>query len=145
MKAILAKRKEFEYRLRRFEARKMDFMRYVEHETNLEALRSMRARRIHRNRQRRKDSRADSCCVRLVRSIFDRALAKFPADVDLWLHYIDFVAQQKQARVRPHLSFCVCVPRGITVRGAGGGEGGSYKDRVATPRESYALGFVKQG
>lgn len=76
-------------------------MRYVEYELNLESLRAMRTKRI-RSGQKKKNgvTMSDTCCVRLIRWIFDRAVMKFPGDVDLWLHYIDFVARQGQVKVR---------------------------------------------
>eukprot|EP00903_Cladosiphon_okamuranus_P011411 g10754.t1 len=109
VRAIVAKRREFEYMLRRHEARRLDFMRYVEYELNLESLRALRTKRVeggpNRNLQsKKKKSRkgkaatADFCCVRLVRWIFDRAVMKFPGDVDIWLHYIDFAARQGQSK-----------------------------------------------
>lgn len=88
--------------LRRHEARKLDYMRYVEHELNLESLRALRTKRMGGNRGSKKKAGAasDFSCVRLARWIFDRAVVKFPADVDLWLHYIEFAARQGQSKVR---------------------------------------------
>lgn len=101
--------------LRRHEARRLDFMRYVEHELNLESLRALRTKRIEgggggggtngnlqskkKKSKKGKAATADFCCVRLVRWIFDRAVMKFPGDVDIWLHYIDFAARQGQSKV----------------------------------------------
>lgn len=106
----MARRREFEYMLRRHEARRLDFMRYVEHELNLESLRALRTKRIEggsgrslqskkKKSKKGKAATADFCCVRLVRWIFDRAVMKFPGDVDIWLHYIDFAARQGQSKV----------------------------------------------
>lgn len=121
IRAIVAKRKEFEYMLRRFEARRLDYMRYVEHELNLESLRALRCKRIEggsgaggsakKKRKKGEAPASDYSCVRLVRSIFDRAVQKFPGDVDIWLHYIDFAARQGQTKVM----------RGRLRRGGGGG------------------------
>ncbi|CAM9944310.1 unnamed protein product [Pylaiella littoralis] len=110
VRAILAKRRDFEYMLQRHEARRLDYMRYVEYELNLESLRALRTKRIEGSSHSRssssrkkknnkgKASTADFCCVRLVRWIFDRAVMKFPGDVDIWLHYIDFAARQGQSK-----------------------------------------------
>lgn len=101
VRAIVAKRKEFEYLLRRFETRKMDFMRYVEYETNLDSLRARRTKRLGKERGKQYQfASSDASCVRLIRSTFDRAVQRFPADVDIWLQYIDFAAQRKQTKVR---------------------------------------------
>ncbi|CAM9423009.1 unnamed protein product, partial [Hapterophycus canaliculatus] len=110
VRAIVARRREFEYMLQRHEARRLDYMRYVEYELNLESLRALRTKRIEgggnsnqRNKKKKskkgKAATADFCCVRLVRWIFDRAVMKFPGDVDIWLHYIDFAARQGQSKV----------------------------------------------
>ncbi|CAM9339971.1 unnamed protein product [Scytosiphon promiscuus] len=109
VRAIVARRREFEYMLQRHESRRVDYMRYVEHELNLESLRALRTKRIEgggnsnqRNKKKKskkgKAATADFCCVRLVRWIFDRAVMKFPGDVDIWLHYIDFAARQGQSK-----------------------------------------------
>ncbi|CAM9506257.1 unnamed protein product [Ectocarpus fasciculatus] len=112
VRAIVARRKGFEYMLRRHEARRLDYMRYVEYELNLDSLRALRTRRVEggaggagsqqRNKKKKtkkgKAATADFCCVRLVRWIFDRAVMKFPGDVDIWLHYIDFAARQGQSK-----------------------------------------------
>ncbi|CAN0556050.1 unnamed protein product, partial [Laminaria digitata] len=110
VRAIVARRREFEYMLRRQEARRLDYMRYAEHELNLESLRALRTKRLGAgkgfkdNKQKKKGGGAaatsDFSCVRLVRWIFDRAVMKFPGDVDIWLHYIDFTARQGQTKVR---------------------------------------------
>lgn len=95
--------------LRRHEARRLDFMRYVEYELNLESLRALRTKRVEgggnlqskkKKSKKGKAATADFCCVRLVRWIFDRAVMKFPGDVDIWLHYIEFAARQGQSKVR---------------------------------------------
>lgn len=111
IRAIVAKRRDFEYMLRRHETRKLDFMRYVEHELNLETLRDLRTKRIegagYRQSNKKKNKKngkgaaaaSDYSCVRLVRWIFDRAVMKFPGDVDIWLHYIDFAVRQGQSKV----------------------------------------------
>lgn len=110
----MAKRRDFEYMLRRHEARRLDYMRYVEYELNLESLRALRTKRIEgsnhssssskkKKSNKGKASAADFCCVRLVRWTFDRAVMKFPGDVDIWLHYIDFAARQGQSKVSVYL------------------------------------------
>ena len=114
VRAIIAKRREFEYLLRRRESRRQDFVRYAEHELRLESLRALRAKRLEGARQKTKKKKgasgdggaaagmgtaSDYSCVRLVRSILNRAVAKFPGDVDLWLQYIGFAARQGQTKV----------------------------------------------
>ncbi|CAM9933329.1 unnamed protein product, partial [Phaeothamnion confervicola] len=98
IKAILGRRREFEYLLHRHEARRADFLRYIEYEMNLEALRKMRHRKLKRRESGFKTTPADFTCMRQIHAIFDRAVRKFPADLSLWLQYIDFAAQQDSSK-----------------------------------------------
>ena len=88
VKAVVKRRTHFEYALKRRIARKADFLRYIEYEINLEAL-----------RKRRKDrlgsiitgaSISDHAGHRRIHFIFERLLRRFKGDVRLWLQYIDF-------------------------------------------------------
>lgn len=140
----MGKRREFEYRLRRHEARKLDYMRYVEHETNLESLRALRTRRAAAGRKKDPITSSDTSCVRLIRWIFDRAVLKFPEDVDLWLHYIDFAGRQGQTKVR---TASVATEEGEgtvrrTERQIGHGREGGGFCLAFTPYTGFLCGFL---
>jgi len=87
-KAVIKRRTHFEYALKRRIPRKADFLRYVEYELNLEALRRRRKARLGTTTSG--TSISDHAGVRRVHFIFDRALRKFGGDVRLWLQYFDF-------------------------------------------------------
>lgn len=92
----MKQRRNFEYRLKRRIVKKVDFVRYVEYEMNLELLRQKRTRKltrkIHKNSETMKQdwTNGNNPIMRRIHFIFDRAVTKFKGDVDLWRHYIDF-------------------------------------------------------
>ncbi|CAM0143018.1 U3 snoRNP protein [Umbelopsis sp. WA50703] len=88
IKAIVKKRTNFEYALKRRITKKVDFLRYIEYEMNLEALRKKRKSRLETKPS--KQSVSDYAGNRRIFFIFERALRKFKGDIALWLQYIEF-------------------------------------------------------
>jgi U3 small nucleolar RNA-associated protein 6 len=104
--AIVKQRRNFEYRLKRRIVKKIDFIRYIEYEMNLEALRQKRVRRMMKHRRHadstvttttstttRKElpmKHSDHAIIRRIHFIFDRAVNKFKGDLDLWQRYVEF-------------------------------------------------------
>ncbi|GAB5036531.1 u3 small nucleolar rna-associated protein 6 [Nannochloropsis oceanica] len=86
VRAIAAKRRDFEFLLRRRTARKSDFLRYITHELNLEELRRLRKNKAGLS----KSTVSDHAGKQLVHFIFERALRKFQGDLELWLQYLDY-------------------------------------------------------
>eukprot|EP00624_Nannochloropsis_granulata_P005406 evm.model.NODE_3836_length_13751_cov_70.976944.1 len=86
VRAIAAKRRDFEFLLRRRTARKNDFLRYITHELNLEELRRLRKTKAGLS----KSTASDHAGKQLVHFIFERALRKFQGDLELWLQYLDY-------------------------------------------------------
>jgi len=114
VKAIVARRRESEYLLRRLTARKADFLRYIEQEMALERLRELRSlqrKRDHRKSQREAgdddddENRADPTkekehigdvhIVQHIHLLFVRAIRKFRSDLSLHLQHAEFCKQQK--------------------------------------------------
>ncbi|KAF8577995.1 hypothetical protein K439DRAFT_1417545 [Ramaria rubella] len=94
IKCIIKKRTAFESALVRRIAKKSDFLRYVEYEMGLEAL---RRRRVQRLDLPSTPSISSYALVRRQFHIFERALRKFKGDVALWVQYIE-VARREGAR-----------------------------------------------
>ncbi|KAK2467824.1 hypothetical protein APHAL10511_000119 [Amanita phalloides] len=94
-KEIFKRRTAFETALVRRVAKKSDFLRYIAYEMGLEQLRKKRAERQKTGRGPRTVS--DDALVKRQFEIFERALKRFKADVDLWIEYIR-VAQSAGAR-----------------------------------------------
>ncbi|KAF7321436.1 Kinase-like protein [Mycena kentingensis (nom. inval.)] len=91
-KQILKKRTEFETALVRRVAKKADFLRYVAYEMSLEQLRRKRIERL--NIPTTKATVSDYSLVRRQFNIFERALKRFKADVDLWIEYINVAKRE---------------------------------------------------
>lgn len=106
IKAIVARRRESEYLLRRLTARKADFLRYIEAEQVLERLRKLRTiqrKRDHRNHNTNNDETikkekqhiGDAHIIQHLHLLFVRALRKFRSDLSLHLLHADFCKEQK--------------------------------------------------
>ena len=110
IRAIVTRRRESEYLLRRRAARKADFIRYIEAEMMLEKLRNLRTvqqKRDHRRAQREKglenepnkrdkeDPIGDVHIVQHIHLLFVRAIRKFRSDVSLHLQHADFCKSVK--------------------------------------------------
>ena len=68
-------------------SKKSDYLRYIEYEMNLEALRLKRRERLNIKGKR---SLSDFAGQRHIQHIFERACKKFHGDVSLWLEYADY-------------------------------------------------------
>ncbi|KAI2508841.1 U3 small nucleolar RNA-associated protein 6 [Fragilaria crotonensis] len=106
IQAIVARRRESEYALRRRAARKADFLRYIESEMALESLRQLRTKKVSNRRDRKTDETAarkkngglpigDVHVVQLIHLLFIRALRKFRSDVALHLQHAAFARESK--------------------------------------------------
>lgn len=106
IRAIVERRRESEYLLRRRAARKADFVRYIEAEMLLEKLRELRTtkrKKDHRKAQRAKgldndsnekkdkeDHIGDVHIVQHIHLLFVRAIRKFRGDLSLHLQHAEF-------------------------------------------------------
>ncbi len=115
IRAIVTRRRESEYLLRRRAARKADFVRYIEAEIMLEKLRALRTtkkKRDHRRAQREKgleedaennknkdddgkDPIGDVHIVQHIHLLFVRAIRKFRSDLSLHLQHAEFCKSVK--------------------------------------------------
>ncbi|KAI9142556.1 U3 small nucleolar RNA-associated protein 6-domain-containing protein [Paraphysoderma sedebokerense] len=90
VKSIVKKRTEFEYALKKRINKKVDYLRYIEYEMNLETLRKKR-----RARGGSKTGPSDFAGPKRIHFIFKRALKKFPGDINLWVQYIQYAQRIK--------------------------------------------------
>ena len=86
IKAIVARRRESEYLVRRRTTRKADFLRYLDQEMQLEKLRQLRTKR----KIVKSHDVGDRHIVQHVHFLFSRLLRKFRSDVSLYVQYIEF-------------------------------------------------------
>ncbi|KAI9482362.1 U3 snoRNP protein [Coemansia sp. RSA 989] len=94
LKAIVKKRTKFEYALRRRRACRADFLRYVEYETNVDALRRQRKQRLEQKGG--KTSLSDFSITQRIISIFERAVVRHSEDVMLWIQFIEFIKSRRR-------------------------------------------------
>ncbi|KAG9102472.1 U3 snoRNP protein, partial [Ceratobasidium sp. 392] len=92
-RAILKQRTAFESALIRRVALKSDYIKYVQYEITLEALRKKRVERL--NATETKTSLSDYSVIRRQFYILERAVRKFKKDVPLWIHYIELAKSNK--------------------------------------------------
>ena len=119
MKDIVKKRRDFEYKLHRRAPQKVDFLRAISFELNLEALRKLRKKRmgkgsacwpytvplqfLHCNATQcpgiKKSKASDNAIVHRIIVLFTRAVRKFRGDSRLWLQFIDFGLRTNSSRL----------------------------------------------
>ena len=106
---IVKKRTDFEYALKRRAPKKADFLRYIEYELNVEALRKKRRDRLYpRHHGGKKGGKttmtqvkwthSDHAGVRRIHHLFDRFTRKFHGELEVWLEYIRFATESKSYR-----------------------------------------------
>ncbi|KAJ1916740.1 U3 snoRNP protein [Mycoemilia scoparia] len=101
IKAIVKKRTNFEYSVRRRGPTREDFLRYIEYEMNLDALRKKRKSRL--GIQSKKTTISDFSITNRIKVIFERALHRHKGDIGLWLQYIDFAKKSGLTRLQSEL------------------------------------------
>jgi len=100
VRAVVAKRREFEYKLRRLVARKPDYLRYLAYEINLEALRKIRRQKAKvSGKLPAKKASHEFAGIKHIRSIFERATRRFLADEALWLQYVEWALGAGSAKL----------------------------------------------
>ena len=87
----MRRRTTFERTLVRRQAKKGDFLRYIEYESGVEALRRKRCARVGKGEH----GVSDYSLVRRQFEIYERALRRFKSDVGLWTAYIEAAQREK--------------------------------------------------
>ncbi|KAF2121782.1 hepatocellular carcinoma-associated antigen 66 [Lophiotrema nucula] len=85
--SIAKKRSDFEHIINARGSHPSDYVRYIEYEKNLDALRRKRIKRL--------GVRSTGSGQRTIFFIFNRATRKFSGDLDLWFMYIEFARKEK--------------------------------------------------
>ncbi|CAO3598440.1 unnamed protein product [Absidia cylindrospora] len=88
IKSIIKKRTNQEYAMNRRIGKRIDFLRSIEYEINLEALRKKRKARIVSLDE--KKGTTSFSITRRIFLLFKRATNKFRGDLSLWIQYIEF-------------------------------------------------------
>ncbi|GAQ85721.1 U3 small nucleolar RNA-associated protein 6 [Klebsormidium nitens] len=104
IKQIVKKRQDFEYLLKRRRGLKEDYLRYIDSETKLEALRQHRKNLLLKQLQadnarvRWRSSLSDHAITRRIMFIYERASRKFKGDLGLWFHYLEYCRSKSGSR-----------------------------------------------
>lgn len=94
VKSIIAKRRDFEYTFIKRAAAPEDYLRALEYELTLEALRRKRRERLGLQ----KTSLSDHAGIRRIHFVFDRACRKFRGDIQWWMQWLDFALRTNSAK-----------------------------------------------
>ncbi|ORY77112.1 hypothetical protein LY90DRAFT_399747 [Neocallimastix californiae] len=100
--SIINKRKRFEYFLARRIPKKIDFLRYIEFELNLDALRKKRKDHIEKSEylvNLMRVTLSDYSILRHVHNLYNRALRRFPGDVELWVQYLEWAQKSSNSKL----------------------------------------------
>lgn len=92
-RAVAARRRAHEHKLKRRAARVADFRRYAEYERSLARL--VERRRVRLGLQGLKRTKADASLTRHCAFVYERAVRKFKADLSLWREYFGFLRQTR--------------------------------------------------
>ena len=118
IRRIVKARTDFEYRLQARAPDKLDYLRYVKYEYNLDLLRQKRRTRVaaddaakaaaagedgqqQQKKKKKKRGKGDGSAMsdfageRRIHFIFSRAVKKFQGDVPLWNQYIEYAMRGK--------------------------------------------------
>ncbi|KAI7899389.1 U3 small nucleolar RNA-associated protein 6-domain-containing protein [Cokeromyces recurvatus] len=98
VQSIVKNRSKFEHALHRRIKQKLDFLRAIEYETNLEKLRKKRIARMGLEREIIGTS-VQYAGVRRILSLYQRATIRFKGDLSLWLQYIEFAKSSHSNKV----------------------------------------------
>ncbi|KAF2827560.1 hypothetical protein CC86DRAFT_213100 [Ophiobolus disseminans] len=85
--SISKKRSDFEHIINARGSHPSDYLRYIEFEKNVDALRRKRIKRL--------GVRYKGAGQRTIYFLYNRATRKFPGDLTLWMQYIDFARKDK--------------------------------------------------
>ncbi|KAF2747577.1 hypothetical protein M011DRAFT_477203 [Sporormia fimetaria CBS 119925] len=85
--SIAKKRSDFEHTINARGSHPSDYVRYIEFEKNVGALRRKRVKRL--------GVKAPGSGQKTIFFLYNRAVKKFPGDLDLWMQYIEFARKEK--------------------------------------------------
>lgn len=113
---VMRRRTDFEHRIQGRGSKPRDFMKFADFEINLEKLRVKRYLRLQQaDLVDTKPSISDGAGFRKIAFIFERALRKFPGDLDIWSKYIAFVKEKDAVKVvyRVYAKLLLLHPRNV--------------------------------
>lgn len=113
---IMRRRTDFEYRIQGRGSKPRDFLKYADFEINLEKLRIKRYLRLKTaDLIDTKPSISDWAGFRKIIFVFDRAVKRYPGDLEIWGQYIRFVKEKDAVKVvyRVYAKLLLLQPRNV--------------------------------
>ncbi|ESQ54437.1 hypothetical protein EUTSA_v10024642mg [Eutrema salsugineum] len=105
IREIVKQRRKFEYRLKRPSPLKQDFLAYIDYESQLDELRSLRRKAVSRHSEKKKKkSISDFAGVQKIVEIYRLATMRYKGDINLWFRYIEFCKQKRNGRMKKVLA-----------------------------------------
>ena len=99
VRSVVKKRTDFEYVMKRRQLTADDFYVYLQYEINLDKLRVLRCEKLEAlaGSKDKQDAlrNVKSFCSRHICSVFDRAVRRFPNNMELWMDYIAYLKEAK--------------------------------------------------
>ncbi|GEQ67877.1 hypothetical protein JCM33374_g1543 [Metschnikowia sp. JCM 33374] len=97
---IMRRRTDFEHRISGRGSQPRDFLKYSDFEINLEKLRIKRFQRLHKAELiDAKPSISDWAGFRKIIFVFDRAVRKFPSNLEIWAKFLSFVKEKDAIKI----------------------------------------------
>lgn len=92
----MKKRTDYEYLMKRRQLTPADFYGYLQYELNLDKLRVIRCDYNNAGKDRADAFRVvEGACLRHISYVFDRAIRRFPSEMNLWADYVSFLKSKK--------------------------------------------------
>ncbi|OBA19604.1 hypothetical protein METBIDRAFT_46348 [Metschnikowia bicuspidata var. bicuspidata NRRL YB-4993] len=113
---IMRRRTDFEHRILGRGSQPRDFLKYSDFEINLERLRIKRFQRLHKTELvDAKPSISDWAGFRKIIFVFDRAVRRYPANLELWLKFLQFVKEKDAIKIvyRVYAKLLLLQPRNV--------------------------------
>ncbi|CAG0916680.1 unnamed protein product [Notodromas monacha] len=95
IRAMVRKKKHFEYKIRRFRKRKEDFLSYIDYEVKLLSLLRRRRKKTAYYFKKRE---IDFSIIARINRLFRMVLFRHQGDINIWLSYLDFLQKIKMNR-----------------------------------------------
>lgn len=93
---IMRKRTAFEHRITGRTSKPKDFIKYAEYEMNVDDLKK---KRVHRLGVKDTRGPSEGAGPRRINFIFDRGVRKYPSDMQMWTHYLQYSKKKGQVNI----------------------------------------------
>ena len=89
--SIVTRRRDLEYLISRRQLQPSDYYTYIQYEVNLFKLYRIRVGKHHDPTLIQQQRHVEALMIRHISYVFERAIRRFPSEVDIWMDYISFL------------------------------------------------------